>query len=113
MFITRLKWKLDPDAIRATPRTQGVFGLWDGEELVYIGTTERGVFLPEALERPLKLKQQGLLSVSHFTWEITITPRSWSAELLRAYFNEHGVLPRYNRSASPLANGAEAHLNPA
>lgn len=113
MFITRLKWKLDADAIRATPRTQGVFGLWDDEELVYIGTTERGAFLPEALERLLKLKQQGLISASHFTWEITITPRSWSAELLRVYFNEHGALPRYNRSETPLPDGAETRLNPA
>ncbi len=113
MFITRLKWKLEPEAIRAMPRTQGVFGLWDDEELVYIGTTERGVYLPEALEKPLKLKQQGLISASHFTWEITITPRGWSAELLRAHFKDHGVLPRYNRPAGPLANGAETHLYPA
>jgi hypothetical protein len=104
MFITSLKWKLDADAIGATPRTQGVVGLWDEEELVYIGATERNGYLPETLDRLLKLKQQGVIQVSHFTWEITITPRSWSGELLRAHFNTHGMLPRYNRAASPLSD---------
>jgi hypothetical protein len=32
MFITSLKWKPDADAIQATPRTQGVVGLWDEHE---------------------------------------------------------------------------------
>jgi hypothetical protein len=105
MFITSLKWNLDAEAIGGTPRTQGVYGLWDGEELVYIGATERGVFLPEALERALRLRREGVIRASHFTWEITITPRSWAAQLLRTYLDEHGVLPRYNRSATPLADG--------
>ena len=107
MFITRLKWKLDADAIRATPRTQGVVGLWDEDELVYIGAAERSGFLKETLDGLLKLKQQGVIRASHFTWEITITPRSWSAELLRAHFQRHGVLPRYNRAASPLRHESE------
>lgn len=109
MFVTSLKWKLDADAIRATPRTQGVFGLWDGDELVYIGATERDLSLPEALDTPLRLKRQGLIRASHFTWEITITPRSWSGELLRAYLHEHGRLPRYNSGKSPLPHGAQTH----
>jgi hypothetical protein len=108
MFITSLKWKLDADAIRATPRTQGVVGLWDEGELVYIGDTERNGFLPETLDGLLKLKQQGVIQASHFTWEITITPRSWSGELLRAHFSEHGMLPRYNRAASPLSHESQA-----
>lgn len=109
MFVTRLKWKLDADAIRATPRTQGVFGLWDGEELVYIGATERDLSLPETLDKLLPLKQQGLIRASHFTWEITITPRSWAGELLRAYFSEHGSVPRYNREESPLPLKGQTH----
>jgi hypothetical protein len=102
MFLTGLKWKLDADAIRATPKTQGVFGLWDQEELVYIGSTWGEVALPETLAKLLELKQKGLVQASHFTWEITITPRSWSGELLRLYFSNHGMLPRYNRPNSPL-----------
>lgn len=109
MFVTSLKWKLDADAIRATPRTQGVFGLWDEDELVYIGSTERDVSLPEVVEKLLEMQRQGLIRASHFTWEITITPRSWSGELLRTYFNKHGSLPRYNRAESPLSHEAQTH----
>jgi hypothetical protein len=102
MFVTSLKWKLDAESIRGTPRTQGVFGLWDEDQIVYIGATERSVFLPDALRELLQLKRRGIIQVTHFTWEITITPRSWAGELLRLHFNKHGVLPLYNRPASAL-----------
>jgi hypothetical protein len=102
MFVTSLKWKLDADSIRGTPRTQGVFGLWDEDQIVYIGATERSVFLPDALRELLNLKRRGIIQATHFTWEITITPRSWAGELLRLHFNRHGVLPLYNRPASAL-----------
>ena len=102
MFVTSLKWKLDADSIRGTPRTQGVFGLWDEDQIVYIGATERSVFLPDALRELLNLKRRGIIQATHFTWEITITPHSWAGELLRLHFNRHGVLPLYNRPASAL-----------
>jgi hypothetical protein len=102
MFVTSLKWKFDPDSIRGTPRTQGVFGLWDEDQVVYIGATERSVFLPDALRELLTLKRRGIIQATHFTWEITITPRSWAGELLRLHFNKLGVLPLYNQPASAL-----------
>ena len=111
MFVTSLKWRFDSDAVQATPRTQGVFGLWDEGELVYLGTTERSACLPEALGELLKLKQQGSIEASHFTWEMTITPRSWAGELLRLYFNNHGSLPRYNRGGSPIGHESQVQRN--
>jgi hypothetical protein len=102
MFVTSLKWKFDADSIRGTPRTQGVFGLWDEGSIVYIGATERNVFLPDALRELLALKRRGALHATHFTWEITITPRSWAGELLRLHFNKHGTLPLYNQPANAL-----------
>jgi len=102
MFLTSLKWKFDAESIRGTPRTQGVFGLWDDGEIVYIGATARSVFLPDALSELLALRRRGVIQATHFTWEITITPRSWAGELLRLHFNKHGVLPLYNQPASAL-----------
>jgi hypothetical protein len=102
MFITSLKWKFDAESIRGTPHTQGVFGLWDESSIVYIGATARNVFLPDALGELLALKRRGTIQVTHFTWEITITPRSWAGELLRLHFNKHGALPLYNQPASAL-----------
>jgi hypothetical protein len=102
VFVTSLKWKFDGDSIRGTPRTQGVFGLWDGDRIVYIGATERNVFLPDVLRELLALNRRGLIHATHFTWEITITPRSWAGELLRLHFNKHGALPVYNQPSSAL-----------
>ena len=102
MFVTSLKWKFDADSIRGTPRTQGVFGLWDEDQVVYVAATERGVYLPDALRELLSLKRRGIIHATHFTWEITITPRSWAGELLRLHFNKFGALPLYNQAASAL-----------
>lgn len=102
MFVTALKWKFDLESIRGTPRTQGVFGLWDEASIVYIGATERNVYLPDALRELHRQMHDGLIHATHFTWEITITPRSWAGELLRLHFARHGCLPLYNRPASPL-----------
>jgi len=79
-----------------------VFGLWDEGQIVYIGATARSVFLPEALGELLGLKRRGIIQATHFTWEITITPRSWAGELMRLHFNNHGALPLYNQPASAL-----------
>ena len=113
MFVTSLKWKLDPEAIRGTPKTQGVYGLWEEGELVYIGTTARDRLLPDALGELLALQQQGVIRATHFTWEITITPRSWAGELLRLHFNQHGSLPRYNLASGPLRNEPQADIHAA
>lgn len=102
MFVTSLKWKFDAESIRGTPRTQGVFGLWDEGQIVYIGATARSVFLPDALGELLGLKRRGIIQATHFTWEITITPRSWAGELLRLHCNKHGTLPLYNQPSSAL-----------
>ena len=102
MFITSLKWKLDSESIPGTPKTQGVYGLWDEALIVYIGATERDVYLPDALRELLSLKRRGIIQATHFTWEITITPRSWAAELLRLHVSKFGSLPLYNRPTSAL-----------
>ena len=69
---------------------------------MYICSTDLSVFLPDALRELLNLKRRGIIQATHFTWEITITPRSWAGELLRLHFNKHGALPLYNRPASAL-----------
>ena len=108
MFVTSLKWKFDAESIRGTPRTQGVFGLWDESRIVYIGATARSVFLPDALGELLGFKRRGIIQATHFTWEITITPRSWAGELMRLHFNKYGELPLYNQPASALQQQQDA-----
>ena len=93
MFVTSLKWKFDGDSIpRDTPNAGRVRAM-GRERIVYIGATERNVFLPDVLRELLALHRRGVIHATHFTWEITITPRSWAGELLRLHFNKHGALP--------------------
>lgn len=106
MRIASLRWKLEASLVREIPDQQGVFTLWQGEECVYIGYTPGNISLRDRLHEHLALREQGLIEVTHFTWETTPTPRTREGDLLSVYLHRHGRLPRYNRPGSPLRRAA-------
>lgn len=92
MPIASLRWRFDTETLRDVPESPGVCTLWTGNELVYIGRTEGTGTLRELLRSLLGLP------VTHFTWEVTVTPKTRAGDLLDAYLEKHGRLPRYNRA---------------
>ena len=95
MSIASLRWRFDAETLRDVPESPGVFTLWSGQELVYIGRTEGNSTLRDLLrgflEQPLR--------VTHFTWEVTVTPKTRAGDLLDSYLVKNGRLPRYNEAA--------------
>jgi hypothetical protein len=91
MPIASLRWRFDAETLRDVPESPGVCTLWTGNELVYIGRTE-GTGTLRALLRSLLD-----VPVTHFTWEVTVTPKTRAGDLLDAYLEKNGRLPRYNR----------------
>lgn len=102
MQVASLRWRFTPAFVRETPDVQGVYSLWDGDECVYIGHTPWNMSLRDCLRQPLALQQQGVIDVSHFTWETTPTPKTREGDLLSIFIHKQGKLPRYNRDGSPL-----------
>jgi hypothetical protein len=90
MAIASLRWRFDAEVLRDVPEAPGVCTLWSGNELVYIGRTEGNGTLRDLL--------RGFLGapVTHFTWEVTVTPKTRAGDLLDAYLEKTGRLPRYN-----------------
>ncbi|MCD6044643.1 MAG: hypothetical protein K0R40_4246 [Burkholderiales bacterium] len=93
MPIASLRWRFDSETLRDVPEGPGVCCLWSGQELVYIGRTEGNTTLRDLLRSFLGAR------VTHFTWEVTVTPKTRAGDLLDVYLEKHGRLPRLNDAA--------------
>jgi len=88
-------------SMQAVPEQPGIFFLWDHSHPVYIGRTAPRSDLRAELGHALTMAMLEDLAVTHFSFEITTTPKTRAAEELRAHFAQWGSLPRYNeRTAS-------------
>jgi len=85
--------------VQAVPETLGIFCLWDHQHLVYVGRTEPRSNLRAELHHALTVAMAADLCATHFTYEVTSTPKTRAAEELREHFERWGALPRYNESA--------------
>ena len=92
MGIGQPKWLVIAALVTLAPDTPGVFELWEGDELVFIGstsdTTLRGQLVRELLESPR--------NATHFSWEITYRPAARECELLAEFERTYHRLPRLN-----------------
>ena len=103
MQVASLRWRFTAERVRETPDTQGVFTLWDGRDCVYVGHTPWNHSLRRCLQQHRALRDEGVISASHFTWETTSIPKNREAQILSRMDERHGGPPRYNRPGSPLA----------
>jgi len=93
MSIASLRWRFDAETLRDVPESPGVCTLWSGSDMVFIGRTEGNATLRDLLRSLLGAQ------VTHFTWEVTVTPKTRAGDLLDAYLEKHGRLPRLNEAA--------------
>jgi len=84
--------------VQAVPEQSGIFCLWDHAHLVYVGRTAPRSNLRAELNHALTMAMADDLSCTHFSYELTATPKTRAAEELRDYFERWGALPRYNEA---------------
>ena len=70
-----------------------MFELWDGDELLYVGSTRRKETLRTELERELAARAA---EATHFSWEISFHPEDRWRELLAEFETQHHRRPRLN-----------------
>jgi hypothetical protein len=101
-FLELPRYPFTRAAIEFAPDEAGIFGLFDGGELIYIGRAQnRG---DQSIRALLLRHQDGAMGpctmkATHYTWEITV----WGAaaretELLARYFQNHHREPRCSGS---------------
>ena len=82
--------------VKDVPAEPGIFCLWYGRDLVYVGRTAPRSHLRAELEHALKMAMAEDMLATRFSYEVTRAPQTRAAEELRAYFSECGRLPKYN-----------------
>jgi hypothetical protein len=92
MAIRSPKWLVLATLVCTAPDTPGVYELWDGDELIYVGAT-RGRTLREELVHQLL---ETSASATHFSWEISFAPAKRERELLAEYEAQHHHPPKLN-----------------
>jgi len=76
------------------PETPGLYALWEGDELVYLGRASA-----EATIRSRLLEHLGgtfCPQATHYSWELTLQAAAREAELLGEFRRQFGRLPRHN-----------------
>jgi hypothetical protein len=97
-FLALPRYPFTRAAIEFAPEEPGVFGLFDGQELVYIGRADNRH--DHSLRAVLLRNQDGALgectmSASYYTWEIVLLgTTARETELLARYFQAHHRQPR-------------------
>jgi len=86
--------------VQNVPEQPGIFCLWDERYLVYVGRTAPRSHLRGELMHALTMAMVDDMAVTHFSYEVTATPKTRAAEELRRHFEQWGRLPRYNSAPS-------------
>lgn len=81
--------------IEYAPETHGVYGLFEGEGIIYIGKAVSGMMIKSCL----LLHQDGSFGectrkATAYTWEIVGWPSARETELLAAFFKAYAHDPR-------------------
>ena len=92
--------------VHVVPEEPGIFCLWHRAHLVYVGRTAPRTNLRAEVKHALHMAMADDLTATHFTYEVTSTPKTRAAEELRDYYERWGSLPRYNEARPAYDEGA-------
>jgi hypothetical protein len=87
--------------VQKVPDQTGIFFLYDERFVVYVGRSAPRSSLKAELTHALTMAMADDMAVTHFSYEVTHTPKTRAAEALRRHFEQWGRLPRYNAHPGP------------
>jgi hypothetical protein len=100
-----MRLRFTEEHVQNVPAQPGIFCLWYGRDLVYVGCTMPRSDLRTELEHALTMAMADDMLTTTFSYEVTRMPQSRAADELRSYFSESGGLPKYNEPAGRLSRG--------
>jgi len=92
-------WSFTSSVVSGAPAERGVYALFDGPELIYIGRADGlGVTIRSRLQSHLRGDEgRCTQQATQYTWEVCPAPSLREAELLAEYRAQTGSLPRCNQ----------------
>ena len=95
MSITGTKCQFTDNNISLVPDAAGVYGLLEGDLLIYYGSSETSI--KSRLQRHKDGKEgRCTQAATHLTYELTSEPDARETDLLEAHKRVYGKLPRCN-----------------
>lgn len=92
-----MRQRFAPEDVKNVPEESGIFCLYQDRDLVYIGRTAPRNGLRSELEHALLIAMAADMHATHFTFELTKSPKTRANEELRSFYETFGRLPLYNR----------------
>jgi hypothetical protein len=88
-------------AIAAAPDESGIYVLWEGKELVYVGAAigDQITIRSRLLEHLDGVRSCGRCRPTHYTWELARNALVRESEFLRQYRAAYARFPRCNPAA--------------
>jgi hypothetical protein len=90
------KYSLTRAMVSGAPEDAGVFALWEGDELIYVGRASAGATIRQRLEEHLEQRFECTTRASHYSWELSLRPAERELEILRDFNRQLGRLPKCN-----------------
>ena len=92
-MFTNKKWTFNQTNIEHAPDNPGVFLLWEGDEVIYVGHARDTI--KAMLIRHLEGAFGGCTkSSTHYSWEITLWPAARETQLLAEFAKQYQRDPR-------------------
>ena len=92
-----MRQRFGAEDVENVPEEAGIFCLYQDRDLVYIGRTAPRNGLRTELQHALRMAMADDLNATHFTFELTKSPKTRATEELRGFYETWGRLPLYNR----------------
>lgn len=95
-FLALPRYAFTPAMIEVAPDDAGIYGLFDGDDLIYLGKTTGGT---ATIKSCLLWHREGgagrcTEKATSYTWEITFWPNPRETEILAGYVTVKGRKPR-------------------
>ncbi len=101
-FLSQPRYSFIPAAIKNAPEHEGVFGIFRGPELIFLGHTDT---LYGTIKAALTGHFEGLcgdctMDATRYAWEVVASPRARLLNLLQQFQARHQRAPRCNEKLS-------------
>jgi hypothetical protein len=100
MPLPQKRWPFTRVNLEYAPEDPGIFVLWEGEEVIYIGRATGSTIKEELLAHQDGARGSCTMKATHYSWEIAALALVREAELLEEFRVLHRRAPRCNALSS-------------
>jgi hypothetical protein len=87
--------------VDASPDEQGLYALWEDDEVIYIGRASASATIREHLREHFGRRLCPCAEkATHYSWELSLRPATREVEILEEFLMQFGRMPRCNEDVA-------------